>query len=382
MFEKTQTWMEKAADILYNPISYSTTENVISNGINSISDADHKRHILETRRGGFGSSDAGMLVDIALTGRVMPKYYERLGVFAGVLEPKSFSNKYTETGNQREREIFEYLQKENPEKEWWHNPIYNDIDGVFSNEYRCFSHIDITENWVMPETGNVLVPGGTQTNIYEIKTSQDSTDTILERYDSQLKWHCVLAKNRVINVLHYQENWSEVSETGDAPVFDATKIKHKILGFLDEDLQQFIEKIRDGLAVITEFLTSQKADGYKEILEHCKEKTMVTIYENELSKSVIKKMRACSNFMKMSKAHEDEQKQIKEVILKLMTAKNIDKWKFEDIVFTKVGEGFSVSLDTKKIKEEAPEIYKKYSKESKRKAYLKMEIKEGESNGN
>ena len=72
MFENSKTQMEKIADNLYNPNANSKKEKVVSKV--ETTDADHKAHILATRVGGFGSSDAGMLIDIALTGKVMPKY--------------------------------------------------------------------------------------------------------------------------------------------------------------------------------------------------------------------------------------------------------------------------------------------------------------------
>ena len=69
---------------------------------------DLKSEILATRKGGFGSSDASMIIDIATTGKIYKtEHLKRLAVFEGLIEPDNFTNKYMEAGNQREKEIFD-----------------------------------------------------------------------------------------------------------------------------------------------------------------------------------------------------------------------------------------------------------------------------------
>ena len=111
----------------------------------SNSDAKHKAEILATRKGGFGSSDAWLIIDIATIGRVLPKHYERLAVYDGIIEPNDYSSKEMETGNQREREIFEYLKEKNTSDIWISNPTYFDNNNILSDHFKCFSHIDIEQ---------------------------------------------------------------------------------------------------------------------------------------------------------------------------------------------------------------------------------------------
>ena len=61
--------------------------------------------ILATRRGGFGSSDASMILEIAKTDKIYKQeYFKRLAVFEGILEPENFTTPAMEVGNQREKE--------------------------------------------------------------------------------------------------------------------------------------------------------------------------------------------------------------------------------------------------------------------------------------
>jgi len=72
-------------------------------------DGTHKEEILATRRGGFGSSDASMILEIAKTGKIYKQeHFKRLAVFEGILEPENFTTPAMEVGNQREKEIFEW----------------------------------------------------------------------------------------------------------------------------------------------------------------------------------------------------------------------------------------------------------------------------------
>ena len=55
-------------------------------------DGTHKDEILATRRGGFGSSDASMILEIAKTGKIYKQeHFKRLAVFEGILEPENFT---------------------------------------------------------------------------------------------------------------------------------------------------------------------------------------------------------------------------------------------------------------------------------------------------
>lgn len=322
---------------------------------------DHKAEILATRKGGFGSSDAAMIVDIAYTGKVLPKYYERLGVFAGILEVKDFSNKYTETGNIREREVFEYLQKQAPDNRFISNPTFYDTDNVLSEFFNCFTHIDIVKYYGQENEF---------AHCYEVKTSQDSTETLIERYDAQLKWHSVLTGCSSIMLIHYRENWNGAD-------FNADNIVIKSIDYSADEIRSFIQKIQIGLDVIRVFLSGQEATDDKDILEHCKEKTYLKTAKNELSESLDKQMANVKDGLETIKKLQESVDAVKEKIFKTMSENNIDVWETDYFRLNIVKGSTAISFDAKKFEKEQPDLYKEYyTKETHKKPYLTIKIKE------
>jgi len=322
----------------------------------------HKAEILATRVGGFGSSDAAMIIDIATIGKVMPKHYKRLAIFEGLIEPDTFSTPAMETGNQREQEIFNYYKEKYVSDEWENNPMYTDIKNVFSNEFKCFSHIDIVQK----------TKAGLH-YIYEIKTSKDSIDLLKIRHDAQLKWHCILANDDSITLIHYKEKH-------DGSSFDSGNVVLDGIYYSVDELQLFIVKIKQGLLLIKDFLTIQKDNDYADLREHCKERNAMITLESDLPESILKKIQRFENYMIKQKQEEKEFIQVKEIILKTMSDKHIDRWALNRLKFAYMGAGISNNFDTTKFKNDHPDLYRQYVKESPRKEYLKITLTGGGAN--
>ena len=372
--EKNKTTNEAIADLLYGDGSIKSKEIVEAEEIathpvdarNDKTQEDHKSEILATRKGGFGSSDAWMLIDIATIGKVMPKHYKRLAVFEGLLEPDNFTTPEMETGNQREKEIFDYYKKKHSEVfSVLHNPIYYDSKYFTELGFKCFSHIDMVE---------VLHQDIRLNNIIEIKTSKKETYELLNDYDAQLKWHCLMAYKNEIVLIHYQEKH-------DGSEFNPANIITKTITYTEEDLNNFLKNVKSGLQIIKEFLENQKENDYKDLKEHCKDKKRIMTLVHELPELIVNKIRVFLNYLKMVKEREQEAEQIKETIFKLMTEKGIYSWEFEELKFTRVPESISTSFNSKKFKEDHLELYQQYLTETKRKSYLKITLKEGVENG-
>ena len=355
MLEVTEKKMKHLSDLLYG----------YEKEVPTLSDSEkHKAHILSTRVGGFGFSDAGMIIDIGRSRKVLPKYYRRLGVFAGVVAPSDFSNKYMDTGNQREGEIFEYFRNSCPEHKWIHNPIYNDTDCTLSEKYKCFSHIDIVENC-----------DGVNYNIYEVKTSKDSIKTLLIRYDSQLKWHCVVGGFNKITLVHYAENW-------DGSGFDASKIEKEVIVYSDIEIDDFKEQIWLGFRTIEDFLSVQAKNDYVDLRAYNEEKEVVLLNKDNTPDAVAKEIKICISLASMREQISNAEEKHRNFIYSWMVEDGIQVCKHEDekaiITFTNVKEGFSITVDTKRLKEEQPDICNNYSKETFRKGHLKVVIKNKE----
>jgi hypothetical protein len=86
-----------------------------------------KSKILATRRGGFGSSDAKMIIDIATSGKIYKQeHLKRLAVFEGLIPSPDYKSKEMEVGNQREREVNAWYQNEYADLPSFHNEKYDD----------------------------------------------------------------------------------------------------------------------------------------------------------------------------------------------------------------------------------------------------------------
>ena len=361
--ENERTDYESVAENLYGSGNsvVSSSSATITNGVSPDTPADHKQEILATRIGGFGSSDAKMIIEIARAGKVYKaEHLKRLAVFEGLIPPDDFSNKYTEIGHQREKEIVDYCNAYPPNCSYaifTNNQIYNDTKNIFSDDFKCFSHIDMVESW-----------DDTKYNIYEIKASQDSTESLKERYDAQLKWHCVLADRTIITLLHYKEKH-------DGADFNKDNIVITRPNYSKETMQDFINEVRSGLEIIKRFLADERLNNYTILNAVCEEKKELITTNLELSEATLKQIQELSNFMKSVKEMEHKKDKLKEVLLKVMTEQNIYKWNFEDMKFTKIDECVSVSFDTKKFEQEHQELYKQYyTKETNKKSHLRIEL--------
>ena len=212
---------EKIADSLYN--------NKREQAENTKSANTDKTEILATRKMGFGSSDAGMIMDIALKGKIhKTEHLKRLAVLEGLIEPDNFTNKYMEAGNQREKEIFDWFCKINPKAEYQHNPRIELGDGVDLFEthgFKLFSHIDIVIKYIHEDEYDDYY------EIVEVKTSQEPIEVVFEKYRSQLLWHVLMADYRYglsnkITLIHYAEIFNNEP-------FDADKMTIKCIQFTD-----------------------------------------------------------------------------------------------------------------------------------------------------
>lgn len=75
---------------------------------------------------------------------------------------------------------------------------------------------------------------------------------------------------------------------------------------------------------------------------------------------------------------KERSESVKQDLLNAMTKYDIKSLETERFKITRVNETTKKTIDSKKLKEEYPDVYEKYSKESTVKAYLKITEKKGE----
>lgn len=93
--------------------------------------------------------------------------------------------------------------------------------------------------------------------------------------------------------------------------------------------------------------------------------------ENKLSSSSRSKLQ---KIMTYKKEIEKLEKDLKEELYEEMKKRNIKKFSNDDVTITKVDETTVTKFDSARFKKDFPEIYQQYTKESKKKGYVKIEF--------
>lgn len=75
------------------------------------------------------------------------------------------------------------------------------------------------------------------------------------------------------------------------------------------------------------------------------------------------------------KQYESKKEQSLALLMEQMAAKGISKWETERVILTRVAETQSVSLDSKALKEQMPQVYERFCRTVTRKGYLRITVK-------
>ena len=103
-----------------------------------------------------------------------------------------------------------------------------------------------------------------------------------------------------------------------------------------------------------------------------------SMYYGNLPSEWVKAEKQISLMVAQQKDIDARMSKLKEGLYTLMEQYNVKSWKGNNVTITRVLPSVSVSLDSKKVKENHPEVYKACVKETKRKGSLKITVKEGE----
>ena len=75
------------------------------------------------------------------------------------------------------------------------------------------------------------------------------------------------------------------------------------------------------------------------------------------------------------KQYESKKEQSLALLMEQMAAKGISKWETDRVILTRVAETQSVSLDSKALKEQMPQVYERFCRTVTRKGYLRITVK-------
>lgn len=143
---------------------------------------NHNEEIRSTRVGGFGGSDAAMVLSIAKAIEAGEKLNttqrHRLNQSKGLELVPQFSNADTEAGHRFEDDVAGIL------KEWTREQVIYDKKGDLYENFKVFAHAD----FYLTNTNSVKECKWTRTL---------NLDGLLERYQPQLQWYYMLGAHAV-----------------------------------------------------------------------------------------------------------------------------------------------------------------------------------------
>ncbi len=322
---------------------------------------NYKEDILSTRCGYLGSSDAQMMAQVDLMGRVPKTAYKRLAICKNLIPPQDgVKTRAMEFGDFIEQSIFVNLSANN--HHYQSNPRWESVKYSRKN-VKCISHPDI-----------VLVDDDNKTlHVWEVKATKDSIEETRHKYRAQLYHHLLLAKEiatktryRVrLYLCHYNTNDVDI----DAPFeFDPSRLTIKETKFSVP-----VFDLANAMDIIDSFL-----DTFNEY------------YEEDIVDATLLPMPIQEQFAQMSiylreiKDRESKLDKFKAALYDFFSEKGIKRVACDDFSFTLVAPTESVSVDykemfAKEIEEKTPykakRLKEQYKKVTKKKGYIAIKVK-------
>lgn len=309
---------------------------------------DYKQNIVNTRRGGLGSSDAAMVLSVGKSGMFNESANQRIAVMLGIVEkPDSPRSHAMKLGDEIEMKVFA-MHKEMSNGKAVSNPLFVSEELSAKYGFSVLNHIDIeavSDNivwWV------------------EVKASKLQTADVLHVYEAQLAWHWMLLDERAkqlgktprLFLLHYPTN-----EMVDIADYDANKLC--VVELQRETYAADIDMLKAGMAYIANALSDFKYQQPKEIEAY------------DLPAETQEALVALKQKIDTIKAYEKEIDDFKVAIKEQMEKYGVKSIKYDAFCITYVGESEKTSFDTAALKKDDPETYAKYyTKKSIVKSYV------------
>lgn len=322
---------------------------------------NYKDDILTTRCGYLGSSDAHMMAQVDLMGRVPKTAYKRLAICKNLIPPQDgVKTRAMQFGDFIEQSIFAHLSANDSRYE--SNPRWESVKYSRKN-VKCISHPDI-----------VFVDDANKTlHVWEVKTTKDSIEETRHKYRRQLYHHLLLAREiaekkryRVrLYLCHYDTNGVDI----DAPFeFDPSRLTIRETKFAAAAFD-----LANAMNIIDAFLD-----------------TFTEYYEEDIVDATLLPMPIQEQFAQMSiylreiKDRESKLDRFKAALYDFFTEKGIKRVACGDFSFTLVAPTENVTVDYKelfaneieaKTPVKAKHMKEKYKKVIKKKGYITIKVK-------
>ena len=322
----------------------------------------YKQDIINTRKGCLGGSDAKLLQQVALWGKVPQSAYKRLAVCKGLIEQENITTMVMEYGDFIEQSIFEHLSE--VDKRYKSNPCL--VSKKYSTkEVKIIDHVD----FVLQDDENKVL------NLYECKASRYSTSQVRNIYECQLYHHFLLGSelakelgNYKVNVFLCHYDTSDVDFDSEC-VFDPTKITVRQVRFNNKQVFDMAKAV----AIVSDFLAdfNEYYDGDE-------------IPYELLPANVQGQFDGITTLLAEIKEREDKVAAFKEKLYNFLAEKNIKSIRNDAWSITRVDPTESKQFDSKRYLEDFaakhPRQFKKmrseYEKTVRKKGFVTIKIKE------
>ena len=326
-----------------------------------------KQEIIATRTGCLGGSDARLIQSIAEAGKIPQSAMKRLAVCKGLSEQPQFTNPAIEFGNYVEEMVFSSLYAN--DIRWQSNPCL--VSGKYSRKnVEVIDHVDF---YLQDDEKKVLILG-------ECKGTRLTYEQTYDEYKWQLLHHYLLGCERAkelgdykvkVMLCHYLTDGIDLTQPF---VFDPSRLTVKTLRNMEKLSKSY--HLSEAMDIIDNFL-----------------ETFTEYYEDEvdgnlLPEKVKTEFDQVTTFLTEIKEREKKVDDFKKKLTEFMISKGIKGIKTDAWTITLVNESESVSVDYKaifanEIEAKKPRIAnklkKQYKKVTKKKAYIKISIRENET---
>ena len=295
---------------------------------------ERKQEIIDSRKGGFGGSDADMFMRVGLNGlsALTDTDKKRIAVALGQIEYVPIQpTEAMERGNDFEDYVAKCLLSYQA-SDWQREVV---IEKQLARNFRTFAHAD----FYFEEFNSVI----------ETKCTSGTLEEAIERYMPQLQWYYLLGVYEVYLWKGDQKKKFDFETIEDVEI---------------ERNEQLIQRLENGIKLIDDF-----CENFKYV-----EKDEWTIFD--LLPHEQKAAEVMFNYLSTIKKMEDEVEKQKQMLLDVMTKNNVKSLRHDDYIVTVVPEGVRSTFDKKKLLAEHPEINEAdYLKTSKVEPYLKITLK-------
>lgn len=324
---------------------------------------DYKQEIIDTRKGCLGSSDGRILSQISTLGYVPKSAYKRLAELKSLIEHKDIpQNDAIRFGDYIENAIFNHLHSQDPR---WESNVLLESKKYSLPNVKLISHPDF---YKIDHAKKEILIGECKATKYNVQQTRAT-------YEAQLYIHYVLGREIAsdfgddwkvkLYLVHYSTDGLDL-ENGIE--FDPSRLTvHQVyFSTMYFDVMRGMNLVNDFLETFTEYYEGDEIDA------------------NLLPTNVKSQFDDVAAMLVEIKERESKVEEFKQRLYQFMVDKDIKSIKNDVFSITRVDPTVSKSFDAKKyvadlIKKyprKSKKIIADYTKETKRKGYASIKLKE------